>query len=529
MRGPQVRGLDAATGFDPQVIAQNAHAMRTQARAASDIAASIAAGWHGLSAVYRAPEAMDLERAMAPIDVATRNLSSSVASVSAALETYAQDLAGLQLRQRSLTTDVNALMREAAVAEGWQTDSRLVGRQASLQRASDKLAAGVGEAETRCVAAIEAARNAMSATSTLTTGRLTPDEFRDLLLKAWPFHAPTATSEIRKLLTSAGRRSNIGPRGTTVNVDFLLVMDGLSSGTYSIDEVLDALALMSAADRSAFSYYLDKLAPSGMEMDFVNRVLIGARSRAEVEDLASSIPALEPAPNKEVHSWETYTATSIQIMGPSDINQGQAYDCWLLAGLGAAVVNEDNRKRLQENIKPNSNGTYTVTLYPNGTETSVTVSGRVPVDEKGVVIYARSDGGEPNWVSIYEKAAAIVGGGGGYQGLSAGHPASGIEITTGMETKTYGPLANPFGHIYLSKSDIEDLLAEGKPITALVMLNGTDKSTAALHVYYVTGVADDGRIRVRNPWGHAGGSVKEELLLTEQEFNRTFSLASSGA
>ena len=76
--------------------------------------------------------------------------------------------------------------------------------------------------------------------------------------------------------------------------------------------------------------------------------------------------------------------------------------------------------------------------------------------------------------------------------------------------------------------DLEGLLDDGRPVTALVAFNGSDESVASFHVYYVTEVTDDRMIRVRNPWGHAGGDVQEELLLTEKEFNRTFSLASSG-
>lgn len=187
-------------------------------------------------------------------------------------------------------------------------------------------------------------------------------------------------------------------------------------------------------------------------------------------------------------------------------------------------------QQIKDNITANANGTYTVTLYPDGKATEVTVSGDVAVDGEGDAFYAGGplEDQAPNWVSIYEKASAQLIGDGSFAGLRAGHPATGIEVTTGRETETYGPGSWGSGHV--SVQQVQQLLDEGHPMTCLTQHRWSDTTIASWHVYFVAEVDSDGLIVVRNPWGHGNRSgVQEELRLTEEEFNETFALESSGS
>lgn len=81
---------------------------------------------------------------------------------------------------------------------------------------------------------------------------------------------------------------------------------------------------------------------------------------------------------------------------------------------------------------------------------------------------------------------------------------------------------------HLSLDDVRNLVAENKPITGMTLYRGSDESVASWQVYYVTGVSEVGMICVRNPWGNGGGAELMELELTEEEFNMTFLITSSG-
>jgi hypothetical protein len=98
----------------------------------------------------------------------------------------------------------------------------------------------------------------------------------------------------------------------------------------------------------------------------------------------------------------------------SDVRQGAIGDCYLVAAL-AAVANS-NPKAIQDAIKDNRDGTYTVRFYEVGwggskSETKVTVDADLPANY-GSPAYAKSTekvDGKPNmelWPSLLEKAYA---------------------------------------------------------------------------------------------------------------------------
>ncbi len=205
---------------------------------------------------------------------------------------------------------------------------------------------------------------------------------------------------------------------------------------------------------------------------------------------------------------------------PTEIEQGSLGDCWFLAGLGAVV--HDNPDFIREHMRQNPDGTWTITMYRDGEPVEITVEPTVPSNGEG----ARS--GEPNWASLYEKAAAVYWGG-DYDNLDGGWSSDAFEAITGATADHSGEL---------NLADIRDRLADG-PVAV-----GTEKAPTwwpfddqiddnrivPNHAYIVDDVREiDGelKIHVLNPWGPDGGNYDGEhrvgdIWLTEKEYKENF-------
>ncbi|HEY0237579.1 MAG TPA: C2 family cysteine protease [Friedmanniella sp.] len=308
-------------------------------------------------------------------------------------------------------------------------------------------------------------------------------------------------------------------------------MVGLEDGSLSAEGVIEALSALSSAERAALN---DLLAPWDSRSNTPPRpsslLLAAARSPAEAALLSRRFPWLEPVLLGD-DDW-TGRRALVQLdpatIDGEGLSQGKAEDCWFLAGLGAvAAVDIETVRR---NIRVNENGTCTVTIYRDGLPVEVTVSGYVPMEAGAAPCAGQqsSDGRrDPSWVSIYEKAAAQVLGNGAFAGLRAGRPGTGISAVTGIPTDTVKTSATGWTSPSWWRSGSSTLetighaMADGRPVSAIVLLNGTDDEIAPWHVYYVTGI-EDGLIVVRNPWGRSRDGVLAELRLTEAEFDATF-------
>lgn len=221
---------------------------------------------------------------------------------------------------------------------------------------------------------------------------------------------------------------------------------------------------------------------------------------------------------------------------PSDINQGQIGDCWLLAGIGsvAQVLEREGKldEFLEEHMRPVGDPPthWVVTLYEDGEPVEVTVEAKST--EGGV----RGADGEPNWLSIYERAAAEHRGG-SYDDIDGGFSNEAMELMTGQSADKDGEL---------NFDDIEDKLADGQAISVGTEdvkdddfdwvwesdeVNRTD--VVPNHAYVVVDVKtnDDGEkvIVLANPWGPSGGYLEDDddhksgtLELTEDEYKENF-------
>ncbi|WP_309107096.1 C2 family cysteine protease [Arthrobacter sp.] len=221
---------------------------------------------------------------------------------------------------------------------------------------------------------------------------------------------------------------------------------------------------------------------------------------------------------------------------PSDINQGQIGDCWLLAGIGSVAQTLEREGKLDEflagHLRPVGDPPthWVVTLYQDGEPVEVTV------EAKSTPGGVRGADGEPNWLSIYERAAAEHRGG-SYDDIDGGFSSDAMELMTGKSADRDGQL---------DLAEIEEKLAGGRAVSVGTEdtrdddfdwvweseeVNRTD--VVPNHAYVVVEVKtnDDGEkvVVLANPWGPSGGHMSGDddlkagtLELTEDEYKENF-------
>lgn len=221
---------------------------------------------------------------------------------------------------------------------------------------------------------------------------------------------------------------------------------------------------------------------------------------------------------------------------PSDIRQGSIGDCWLLAGIGSVAQTLESQGRLdeflQEHMQPVGDPPthWKVTLYEDGKPVEVTVEAKST--ENGV----RGGDGQPNWMSIYERAAAEHRGG-SYEDIDGGFSNDAMELMTGKSADKDGEL---------DLGEIEEKLGNGEAVSVGTQDVKDDDfdwfwesdevqrdDVVPNHAYIVTEVKtnDDGEkvIVLANPWGPSGGYMSGDddhkagtLELTEDEYKENF-------
>lgn len=221
---------------------------------------------------------------------------------------------------------------------------------------------------------------------------------------------------------------------------------------------------------------------------------------------------------------------------PADIRQGQIGDCWLLAGIGSVAQMLEREGKvdefLAEHLRPVGDPPthWVVTLYQDGKPVEVTVEAKST--EGGV----RGGDGAPNWLSIYERAAAEQRGG-SYEDIDGGFSDDAMKLMTGKSSNRDGEL---------DLQAIEDKLNSGQAVSVgsegvkdddfdwfwePAEVNRTD--VVPNHAYIVTGVKTNGDgekvVVLANPWGPAGGRMEGDsdpksgtLELTEDQYKENF-------
>ena len=213
---------------------------------------------------------------------------------------------------------------------------------------------------------------------------------------------------------------------------------------------------------------------------------------------------------------------------PTDLDQGMIGDCWLIASIGA--IANTNPELIEQHIRANANGTYTVTLYDGGKAVEVTVTPDIPTVQGNPLFVDnpdRSDAGEGTyelWPHLLEKAAAQYYG--DYEDLEGDWPSKALELLSGEHVDTYD--ADWFGLDDPDPPSIGDLDALLDGGGAVLVSTASDNRTKLYedgtlvqgHAYYVQTVDPDaGTVTVVNPWGL---DDYPPITMTYDEFEAAF-------
>ncbi|MEJ7735213.1 MAG: C2 family cysteine protease [Polyangiaceae bacterium] len=212
---------------------------------------------------------------------------------------------------------------------------------------------------------------------------------------------------------------------------------------------------------------------------------------------------------------------------PSDLSQGQLGDCYFVATLAALAHSKPGA--IEQGIKDNGDGTFTVTFYDRGILGTDTVKIKVTPEfpyKDGRWVFIKpgdTDGTKSElWPMLYEKAYAQWKG--GYKAIGGGgSPDDVMSAITGQSSswnRTSGLVWD------MSFSDFADKFAGNVTVAATQGKDGAkgkavfeDGRLVANHAYWVESVDRDKQtVTVRNPWGWG----EKPVTLSWDDFKQGF-------
>jgi hypothetical protein len=331
-------------------------------------------------------------------------------------------------------------------------------------------------------------------------------------------------------------------------IELLNVVQGLNPTeqdafirSLSPDQLKQLEGVLSQADPKLRAAYADVLLPN-----------IGADT---LGILRQNVPCLQPPADTSYEKNVQFAAVNGSLFGPDgsinlkqDLHQGDDGDCWFLASLGTLAQHDP--KFVQDHIKQNPNGTYTVTFYKDGKPFPVTVDGQLPTgtrkDGSTYTAYTQTPNGVL-WPAIYEKAYAQFNG--GYSQIDGGFGDRGLRDLTGRDTEKVSAGG-------MSADDFAKCLKDGAVMTAgsaddsFLWWSGDEfkdvegQRIVTSHEYVVQGVdanAHPPTITLVNPWGDDSGTglawdpqkskndVNQTVTLTIDDFQKYFDVVSIGS
>lgn len=225
-----------------------------------------------------------------------------------------------------------------------------------------------------------------------------------------------------------------------------------------------------------------------------------------------------PAGDGKPNLWDNLT--------PDGVKQGANGDCFLASTIAAMANSDKGREQLRSMIKPNEDGSWTVT-FPGAKDEPINVTAKDLDDQ-----HTRGD--EAQWARILETAGLkyqhdtpITGGLLQTDNVPtlgrATTPRGAMKLLTGHDEATDQTVGYALGARQIefggtSKEnlgrDLQDAMKNGNPVTASVApdftkwlgMNGAGPLPDQ-HVYTVTGFDEKTQtVSVRNPWGEMSGT-----------------------
>jgi hypothetical protein len=246
--------------------------------------------------------------------------------------------------------------------------------------------------------------------------------------------------------------------------------------------------------------------------------------------LGTDLPSLSVSAIGEQNLNPTYQTSALPLFGSSgspsylDVNQGYLGDCYFVASLGEAALQDPSL--IENMITANGNGTYSVRFYVNGQADYVTVNGQLPVMGGGYswangATQEFANGTADDWVALVEKAfvqlneqtaAANYGGhttGNAYEDINGGTAITLSEITD----QTFNTYNLSSGESATTLSALMSTLSNDFKAGDEIILSTPNVDNGNLvgdHMYMITGVnSSAGTISIQNPWNTAySGSLQ---------------------
>lgn len=210
---------------------------------------------------------------------------------------------------------------------------------------------------------------------------------------------------------------------------------------------------------------------------------------------------------------------------PNDVAQGALGDCWFIAPMMALA--QQNPGLIERAIRPNPNGSFTVTLYQDGQPVQYVVTPDMVIGPDGSSAFVDDPRrGEQTelWPLVLEKAMAMHAG--SYADIEGDWPDRALGALTGQETTNYDGGGDLPGIEALDR-----YVSDGGVVamSSLFDADGHDRYSqppndgglVTGHAYYVQSVDPAaGTVTVVNPWGI---SDYPPITMSYEEFTRDFS------
>ncbi len=239
------------------------------------------------------------------------------------------------------------------------------------------------------------------------------------------------------------------------------------------------------------------------------KVAAAGRRKADVRADPGAQPAVKSKQQSTAEWKKAQGSLFVEGAGADDALQGALGDCYAISGFAALA--QVNPKAIENAIKDNGDGTYTVRFFKQSLlgvvgrgqkPVYVTVDASLPM-KNGRPLYAEARNPRELWPALLEKAWAKFDG--SYSSIESGAPSTVWQALTGRRGVVSVNALK--GHGLFTK--MQRAFREGRPVAATTTLatakNGESRSgLAKQHVYAVLGVSERGGqkyVTLRNPWG----------------------------